>query len=113
MKLWPALFNRRLRGFRVIEVVACGCLAVLVLSVYLTKAAAGREGSAISGINQDIAEEQKRVRLLKAELAHLEQPERLERLSTQYLALAPVPAKRETVPDGLTEIARQAGAEPR
>ncbi|OYX04311.1 MAG: hypothetical protein B7Z12_06995 [Caulobacter vibrioides] len=111
MNVLRTLFNRRLRGFRVIEVVACGCLAVLVLSVYMTKASAGREASAIAGINQDIATEQKRLRLLKAELAHLEQPQRLERLSTQYLALAPVPARRETVPDGLTEVARQAGAE--
>ena len=113
MSLVPAIFNRRLRGFRVIEIVACACLAVLVLSVYLTKAAAGREGAAISGVEREIAEERKRMRLLRAELAHLEQPQRLERLSTQYLALAPVPAKRETVPDGLTEIARRTGAEPR
>lgn len=113
MSLWPALFNRRLRGFRVIEIVACGCLAVLVLSVYLTKAAAGREGSAIATINQEIAVERKRVRLLRAELAHLEQPQRLEQLSTRYLSLGPVSAKRETGPDGLTEVARQAGAERR
>lgn len=113
MRLWLALFNRRLRGFRVVEIAACACLAVLVLGVYMTKAAAGREGAAIASINQDIDAETKRMRLLRAELAHLEQPERLERLSSQYLALAPVPAKRETVPDGLTEIARQAGAERR
>ena len=109
MTFLNTLFHRRLRGFRVIEVVACACLAVLVLSVYLTKASAGREAASIASINQDILSEQKRLRLLKAELAHLEQPERLERLSTQYLALAPVSAKRETVPDGLTEVARGAG----
>jgi hypothetical protein len=110
MNMLKTLFNRRLRGFRVVEVVACGCLAVLVLSVYLTKASAGREAASIAGINKDIEGEQKRLRLLKAELAHLEQPQRLERLSTQYLALAPVPAKRETVPDGLTEVARHANS---
>jgi hypothetical protein len=113
MSLFPALFNRRLRGFRIVEIVACGCLAIVVLGVYLTKAAAGREGAAIAGINQDIADETKRMRVLRAELAHLEQPERLERLSARYLALGPVSAKRETVPDGLTEVARQAGTEPR
>lgn len=112
MSFFKTLFNRRLRGFRVIEVVACGCLAVLVLGVYLTKASAGREAASIAGINAEISDEQKRVRLLKAELAHLEQPERLERLSSQYLALGPVPAKRETAPDSLTEVARHAGALP-
>lgn len=105
-----ALFNRRIRGFRVIELAAFACLSGLVLSVYLTKASAGREGATITAINRDIADEQRRTRLLKAELAHLESPERLERLSTQYLALGPVPAARETEPDGLTELARTAGA---
>jgi hypothetical protein len=113
MNLFQRLFNRRIRGFRLVEILACACLAVLVLSVYLTKAAAGREGASIASINKDIADEQRRVRLLRAELAHLEQPERLESLSTRYLALGPVPAKRETVPDGLTEVARQPGTEPR
>jgi hypothetical protein len=110
MSVLKTLFDRRLRGFRVIEIVAFGCLAALVLGVYLTKASAGRESAAIVGINQDIAEEQKKLRVLRAELAHLEQPQRLERLSTQYLAMGPVSAKRETVPDGLTEVAR-GGAE--
>jgi hypothetical protein len=108
--VWFFLFNRRVRGFRVIEIAACGCLAVLVLGVYLTKAAAGREGAAIVTINREILEEQRHLRLLRAELAHLEQPERLESLSSRYLALAPVAATRETAPDSLTEVARQAGA---
>ncbi|HTK33915.1 MAG TPA: cell division protein [Caulobacteraceae bacterium] len=113
MNLFRSLFNRRVRGFRLVEVLAGACLVTLVLSVYLSKAAAGREGAAIASINKDISDEQRRVRLLKAELAHLEQPERLEALSTRYLALGPVAPKRETVPDGLTEVARQAGADPR
>ena len=101
------LFNRRVRGFRLIEILAFACLAVLVLSVYMTKADASREASAIASINRDIAEEEERVRLLKAELAHLEQPGRIEALTTRYLALAPVSAKRETVPDALPEVVRQ------
>jgi hypothetical protein len=103
-----ALFARRVRGFRLIEVIAFGCLAAVVLAVYLTKAAAGRERAAITAANREIATERTRLRLLKAELAHLEQPERLERLSGQYLALGPVAAKREAAPEGLTEIARGA-----
>jgi len=105
------LFNRRVRGFRLIEILAFGCLAVLVLSVYMTKADAGREASAIAAINRDIESEERQVRLLRAELAHLEQPERLEALTSRYLALAPVSPKRETVPDALPEVVRQnAGA---
>ena len=100
------LFNRRVRGFRVVHVAAFACLAGLVLSVYMTKASAGREAAAIAATNREIAAEARRVRLLKAEIAHLEQPERLEQLSTRYLALEPIPAKRETLPDGLAEVAR-------
>lgn len=108
MKLIATLFARRVRGFRLVEVVAFGCLAAVVLAVYLTKAAAGRESATITSTNHDIAEERARVRVLRAELAHLEQPERLERLSTEYLALAPVSAKHEAEPEALTEIARGA-----
>lgn len=107
-----ALFNRRFRGFRVIELGALGCLAVLVLCVYLTKAAAGRESAAIAGINKEIGAEARRVRLLRAEIAHLEQPERIEALSSRYLELGPVPAKRETAPEALAEVARQVEVEP-
>jgi hypothetical protein len=113
MNLINLMFNRRIRGFRLVEVLAGACLATLVLSVYLTKAAAGRESAAIASINKDIGDEQRRVRVLKAELAHLEQPERLEALSTRYLALAPVAPTRETAPDSLTEVAHQTGVAPR
>jgi hypothetical protein len=102
-----AIFNRRIRGFRVVHVGALACLSLLILCVYLTKASAGREAAAIATINKQIADEQRQVRLLKAELAHLEQPERLEDLSNRYLALGPIPAQRETMPDGLAEVARQ------
>jgi hypothetical protein len=109
MSVFSTLFNRRIRGFRLSELIAAACLAVLVLGVYLTKADAGRESATIASMNRDIAVEQRRVRLLRAELAHLEQPERLEALSTRYLSLGPVSAKRETLPDALTEVARQTG----
>ena len=105
------LFERRLRGFRIIELVAFCCLTVLVFSVYFSKAHAGHETAEITDVDQQITDTQRRVRLLNAELAHLEAPARLEVLSQQYLGLAPIPAKHETPDTGLMEIARQA-AEP-
>jgi hypothetical protein len=110
MKLISTLFNRRVRGFRVMEIIAGAFLVALVLSVYLTKAAAGREAAAIASVDRDIAEQERQVRLLKASLAQLEQPERLESLSTRYLSLAPVAPKRETAPAALAEVAHQAAA---
>jgi len=100
------LFNRRFRGFRVVELAGGALLAALVLGVYFFKAGAGAEGAQIADTTRQIADEQRRVRLLKAELAHLEAPDRLERLSTQYLGLAPVPPKHEADPDTLGDVAR-------
>lgn len=102
------LFNLRYRGFRVVDIASLAVLSTLVLGVYGFKALAGREGARIADIEQQISEEQHGVRLLKAELAHLEQPTRLVRLSTDYLGLGPVSAKRESPADGLTQLAVQA-----
>jgi hypothetical protein len=100
------LFDHRVRGFRVIEVAALACLVLLILWVYLTKAQAGDERSRIARIDHDIAAEQQRLRTLRAESAHLEQPGRIEQLSEAYLGLQPVPAKREATPQTLPEIVR-------
>ena len=109
MSFLRTLFDRRYRGFRVVDMAALGCLAVLVLGVYAFKAGAGRESAKISDVDAQIADERRHVRLLRAELAHLEQPARLERLSTTYLGLAPVAAAREAPVDSLAELARRAG----
>ncbi len=110
MNLVDVLFSRRVRGFRVIELVAVGCLAVLVLGVYAFKAGAGRESARISDVDHQIFDERRRVRLLRAEISHLEQPARLERLSSTYLGMAPTAAPREAPVDGLAELARSTSA---
>jgi cell division protein FtsL len=114
MKL-GGVFNRRVRGFRVVELGELGVLMVLVLAVYLAKAGGGDERADIDRAQQQIYEEQTRVRLLQAEVATLEQPERLESLSNQYLGLQPVPAKHEVRPEALADLAlmhRTAKADP-
>ena len=105
------LFARRLRGFRLVDLLALGCLLILATGVYLAKAGAGREAASIAEVDKQIVAETRQVRLLRAELAHLEQPARLERLSA-YLGLQPAPASHEAtaaaLPDlaGRTEVAR-------
>ena len=106
---FSALFERRIRGFRVVELAGCALLVTLVLGVYAAKTDAGQEGANITSVQKQIGEEQRLVRLLRAELAHLEEPRRLERLSAA-IGLQPVAAARETPPDGLIEVARQSGA---
>lgn len=100
-----SLIDRRVRGFRLIDIVAMGLLAAIVLGVYLAKTIAGRERAEIARVERQIDSERERIRLLQAETAFLEQPERIERLSSAYLGLGPVQAKRETTEDDLGRIA--------
>jgi hypothetical protein len=103
------VFDRRFRGFRVIEIGGVGVLLALILLVYLAKTIAGSESARIDSVQQQIADERNRVSLLRAEVASLEQPERLEALSGRYLGLQPVDAKHEIDAQALAQIAH-AGA---
>ena len=98
------VFTRRWRGFRIIELTGLAVLLVLMLVLYLTKTFAGTERSQIAQVEREIATERARVRLLRAEVAHLEQPERLERLSREYLGMEPIGAKREISADSIASL---------
>jgi hypothetical protein len=100
------LFNRRVRGFRVVEIAGLGVLLTLVTSVYLAKTFAGRERQQISGIEQEIVDEGVRKRLLEAEVAHLEQPRRIEQLA-QMMQLKPIAPDHEIAEDALIDVARR------
>ena len=85
------LLTRRVRGFRLVDLIALGLLTALILGVYLAKTIAGRERTEIAKVERQIDMEKSRIRLLQAEVSHLEQPARIERLSEAYLGLAPAP----------------------
>ncbi len=99
--------NRRVRGFRLVDLVALGLLTMLILGVYLAKTMAGGERAKIAAVERQIGEEKARVRLLQAEVSHLEQPARIERLSETYLGLAPVSERRVADLEALPELARK------
>jgi len=101
-----SLLDRKVRGFRLVDLVALGVLTSLILSVYLAKTMAGRERAQIASVDRQIAEEKARIRLLQAEVAHLEQPARIEHLSEAYLGMEPAPIRHEVSVDALTEVAR-------
>ena len=107
MNGFAAFLGRSLRGFRLVELAALMILLVMVLGVYLAKAAAGRERGDITAVQTQIEDEQRRLRLLQAEVAHLEEPERIERLAA-LAGLAPTSAKHESSPEELGQIARAA-----
>ena len=104
--------NRRVRGFRLIDLIALSVLTILILGVYLAKTIAGRERTEIARIDRQIDDEKARIRLLQAEVSHLEQPQRIERLSEAYLGLGPAPLKHHADLGQLAEIAHAPVAPP-
>ncbi len=106
------LLNRRVRGFRLVDLVALSLLTVLILGVYLAKTVAGGERAKIASVERQIVAEKARIRLLQAEVSHLEQPARIERLSETYLGLAPVAFKRQADVEALPDLARKPLAPP-
>jgi hypothetical protein len=108
-----SLLDRRIRGFRLVDMMALGLLIALVLAVYLAKTIAGRERSEIASVEHQIAAEHERIRLLEAEVSHLEQPSRIEQLSVDYLKMAPLDARHETTPEALATVAQPAQAAPK
>ena len=100
-----SLLDRKIRGFRLVDVVAFGVLVAMVLAVYLAKTMAGSERAQIASIERQINAEKVRIRLLQAEVAYLEQPARIEALSTTHLGMVPIQAKHETTIDKLGEVA--------
>jgi cell division protein FtsL len=102
------LFNRYYRGVRLVDIVATGALIALITSLYFGKTIAGGERSEIAQVERQIEDEQARIRLLRAEVTHLENPSRLGSLSASHLGLAPIAAAKETTPDGLAAALQKA-----
>ncbi|MFT4935643.1 MAG: cell division protein FtsL [Pseudoalteromonas distincta] len=100
-----SVIDRRIRGFRLVDVIALGLLVLLIMSVYLAKTIASRERAEIASVERQIASERAQIRLLEAEVAHLEQPSRIEHLSSTYLEMGPVDVTRETTADSLAALA--------
>lgn len=97
----------RLRRSRVrmFEISAFVCLVALVAWVYVAKATGADERATIRSIEGDIRGEQREIRRLRAEAAHLERPSRLEELVRTHTDLAPVEPVNETRPENLDAIA--------
>jgi hypothetical protein len=99
------VFTRRFRGFRGFDLVALAILLALALASYAFKTFAQGMGADTAGVEAQIAQEDRRIRLLRAEIAHLEDPDRIERLSTQYLGMQAVEPRQESTIEALPQIA--------
>lgn len=98
------LYAWKIRGVRWIEIIGVLLVAVMVFSVYVAKAGAARESARISDLEQQISDNGQRVRLLRAEVARLEQPTRLEALS-RGAGLGPVDVHRQAAEGTLAKLA--------
>jgi cell division protein FtsL len=103
MKL-SGVLRQRFRGFRVVDLAALVIFLALALTVYAFKTSAGAERTDIADVEQQIRDETKAVQLLRAEVAHLEAPDRLERLARTD-GQAPIAAKQEVTAQALPQVA--------
>ncbi|MFI4976286.1 MAG: cell division protein [Caulobacterales bacterium] len=99
-----SIFKRRVRGFRVIDLTAFVVVLALAFTVYAFKTFAGREGANIVDVENQIGVEDKRVRLLRAEVATLESPDRMERLAGA-IGLKPVGVDQDVTAEALPQVA--------
>ena len=106
------LFAWKVRGIRWIDIVSVILLGVMIFSVYVAKAGAQGESARISDLEGRIAASGERVRLLRAEVAQLERPARLDALS-RSAGLGPVQAGRQASAGHLNELAAGQSAERR
>jgi len=111
MKLFGVL-DRRVRGVRVIDLAGAVLLCGLVLVVYMAKTGAGGTAADIDKVQRQIDEEHSQIRLLQAEVANEEQPERLASLSGQLLNLQPIPPRHEIPSEALADIVQSPALKP-
>ena len=103
MKISAILFHR-VRGFRVMDLAAMVIFLALALTVYAFKTSAGAERTDIADIEDKIADERAQVKLLRDEVARLENPKRLEDRATRFAGLGPIGAKQEVTAEALAQV---------
>ncbi|WP_298333830.1 septum formation inhibitor MinC [Asticcacaulis sp.] len=106
MKALMSLFDRRIRGVRLIEAIGLVLALIMIFWVCLSKVKEGQEVARLNALNAQIEEEQAAIKSLKVKVANLEQPARIEALARQYLGMEPLSPKREAGLDNLVEISR-------
>lgn len=104
MRAITALFEQRVRGFRLIELIGLGLALAMIFLVCLSKAREGEDIKHMNQLDQQIADESAAVQALKIRVAQLERPSRLEALAKAYLNMKPVEAAHEAQIDSLSEI---------
>ncbi len=100
-----SVMERRYRGFRIVNFAGVTLLLALTLGVYLAKTRASADSAAISRADRLIVAERRQIRALQAQVAGLETPERIEKMSSEYLGMVPIDATHEMAAERLGELA--------
>jgi hypothetical protein len=100
------IFERRVRGIRLVELVGLLLALGMIFWVCLTKVSEGGDVARIGELDSQIAEEEARIKALKVRVSALEQPKRIEALAKQYLGMTTLGPKREANLDNLVEISK-------
>lgn len=106
MKAFFSLFEQRIRGVRLIEIIGLALALGMIFWVCLSKAREGEDIKRLASLDTQIAQEAKVVQDLKVKVAELERPARLEALATAHLGMKPVASSHETQMESLGDISR-------
>ena len=86
---------------------------ILLIGLYGVKIRTLDAKSKLTDLQRDVAREEQALQLLKAELAHLQSPERLSRLAKSELGLKPTPVARSLdIDTATTKIGKRPTQEP-
>ncbi len=104
------LFEQRVRGIRLIDLIGLSLALGLIFWVCLSKAREDGDVRRMNELDQQISDQRDAVSALKIRVAGLERPERLENLAKTYLNMQPVAPNHEADIDSIGEISRTTSA---
>jgi hypothetical protein len=103
----PGFLTARIRGFRIVNLLALTVLLVIALGSYALKTLAGAQDAGEVNVEDQILQEQKRIRMLQAEISTLGGPQRVADLSRQYLTLTAPDGRHDFPEDALPAMAAE------
>lgn len=106
MRPFLNLFEQRVRGIRLIELVGIAVALAMIFWVCLSKAREGEDIKRMNDLDSQISEQQDAVAALRIRVANLERPSRLEALAVEYLGMKPVSSAHEADIESIGEISR-------
>lgn len=108
MRMLRSVFEKRYYNVRLVNIIAAGVLAAVALGLYMAKIKAAEARETITVLRAKLLEDRRATSVLRAEIAHLEEPDRLKYLAQTYLGLTPREARQEPGADKLVETIEKA-----